>query len=106
MRKFYYGIGLFLSVCFLIGGFYLSYRNLPENKNFQAVPADTSSSDRFFLEEEDGMVVVYLIDGHKLYERTGIELKHLPSSLQAEILLGKRIKNEPELYDFLENYSS
>ena len=41
-----------------------------------------------------------------VFESTDIPLEALPSELQAEVLLGKNLKNLDELYNFLENYSS
>ena len=41
-----------------------------------------------------------------LYLSTGISLDQLPDQVRQEILDKKYIKNEEELYNFLESYSS
>ncbi len=38
--------------------------------------------------------------------RSDVILEILPEGLQEEILEGKYLKNEEELYNFLENYTS
>lgn len=60
----------------------------------------------YYLMEESGYVNIYLEDRETIYEYTDISLEILPSDLQSEILEGKGISSEGELYDFLENYSS
>lgn len=60
----------------------------------------------FVLGQEDGYVVVYYADGENLHSRTDIPIERLSLELQEEILAGKAIANEAELYNFLENYSS
>ena len=41
-----------------------------------------------------------------LFLSTNILLEHLPDEIKQEILDKKYIKNEEELYNFLESYSS
>lgn len=65
-----------------------------------------AGSQEYDLVEEDGRVSIYLVEGRRLYEDTGITVDSLPEELQLEISHGKRISSEKELYDFLENYSS
>ena len=60
----------------------------------------------YYLMGEDGCVNIYLADRKTIYEYTDIPLEILPLELQSEILEGKGISSEGELYDFLENYSS
>lgn len=60
----------------------------------------------YYLMEESGYVNIYLSDRKTIYEYTDIPLDMLPLELQSEILEGKGISSEGELYDFLENYSS
>lgn len=60
----------------------------------------------YYLMEESGYVNIYLADRKTIYEYTDIPLDMLPLELQSEILEGKGISSEGELYDFLENYSS
>lgn len=60
----------------------------------------------YYLMACDGMVCVYHEDMKTLYLATGILLDQLPDDVRQEILDKKYIKNEEELYNFLESYSS
>ncbi|MBD5508736.1 MAG: hypothetical protein HDR05_12020 [Lachnospiraceae bacterium] len=60
----------------------------------------------FYLMVADHFIVVYEEDGQSLYMNTDILLERLPDSLQREIMVGKHVENEEELYQFLESYSS
>ena len=61
---------------------------------------------QFFIRDENGRVVVYTTKEQEVYMETGIETIALPSYLQERITSGIFFKNEKELYDFLESYSS
>ncbi len=54
----------------------------------------------------DHFIVVYEEDRNTLYMNTDILLSLLPESLQTEIMEGKYVASEEELYLFLESYSS
>lgn len=60
----------------------------------------------YILRSHDGYVAVYEFPGNEIYEYTDVILEILPEGLQEEILEGKYLKNEEELYNFLENYTS
>ena len=60
----------------------------------------------FYLMVADHFIVVYEQDKKTLYMNTDILLENLEADLQAEIMKGKYIENEEELYHFLESYSS
>lgn len=60
----------------------------------------------FYLMVADHFIVVYEEDKQTLYMNTDILLESLDESLQAEIMQGKYIESEDELYNFLESYSS
>ena len=77
-----------------------------ESKEEYAVPADASGEQGYLLKEEEGFVVVYRAESGELYERTGIALDSLPEELQKEVAVGKPVRDNMELYGFLENYSS
>lgn len=64
------------------------------------------NSGIYYLMACDGMVCVYHEDMETLYLATGIMLDQLPDDVRQEILDKKYIKNEEELYNFLESYSS
>ncbi len=55
---------------------------------------------------EDHFIVVYEEDRQRLHMNTDILLTSLNDTLKAEIIQGKYIENEEELYNFLESYSS
>lgn len=60
----------------------------------------------FYLMVADHFIVVYEEDRSTLYMNTDILLDLLPDSLQREIMEGKYVASEEELYLFLESYSS
>lgn len=60
----------------------------------------------FYLMVADHFIVVYEEDRSTLYMNTDILLDLLPDSLQKEIMEGKYVASEEELYLFLESYSS
>lgn len=60
----------------------------------------------FYLMVADHFVIVYKEDKQTIYMNTDILLDSLNTQLQEEIIEGKFIENEQELYNFLESYSS
>lgn len=62
--------------------------------------------DCYYLKNVNGYVVVFLSDKKTAYEYTDILCEELPHSVQEELLNGKYIESQEELYGFLENYSS
>lgn len=75
-----------------------------------AVMADANRGESrygtYFLTEKDGLVLVCLSDRETVYETTSIRISSLPEVIQKEIREGKYLKDQKELYSFLENYSS
>lgn len=65
-----------------------------------------SEDQEFLLKVEDGCITVYDNETGEVFEHTNIPLETLPQELQGEVLLGKTISGNQELYSFLENYSS
>jgi len=61
---------------------------------------------QYYLAAEHGLVTVYLQDKQTIYEYTNIALEYLPESLKEKIQQGMLIRDEFELYNFLENYTS
>lgn len=61
---------------------------------------------KYYLAIYDGKVIVYYSDKKTIYEYTGIEAIELSEKIQAELSLGKYVKDEEELYSILEGYSS
>ncbi len=60
----------------------------------------------FYLMVADHFIVVYEDDRSTLYMNTDILLERLPDVIQREIMAGKFVASEEELYLFLESYSS
>lgn len=60
----------------------------------------------YYLVVEDHFIVVYEEDRQRLHMNTDILLTDLNDALKSEIIQGKYIENEEELYNFLESYSS
>lgn len=60
----------------------------------------------YYLMAREGYVCVYYEDLKTIYLVTEIPIDHLPDKVRQEILDKKYMKNEEELYNFLESYSS
>ena len=71
-------------------------------KYYQPEPEE----EGFYLMVADHYVIVYKEDKQSIYMNTDILLEGLDSKLQDEIIKGKYVENEQELYNFLESYSS
>lgn len=67
---------------------------------------ETGADQEFLLKVEEGSITVYDKESGEVFEHTNIPLETLPQELQAEVLLGKTLEGNEELYSFLENYSS
>jgi hypothetical protein len=78
----------------------------PEQTQEQGREPEAEQAKGYYLLAEDGIVCVYQEDLETLYFMTGIILDQLPDSVRQEILDKKYVKNEEELYNFLESYSS
>jgi hypothetical protein len=65
-----------------------------------------AEDEGFYLMVADHFIVVYEEDKETLYMNTDILLESLDETLQAEVIQGKYVENEEELYHFLESYSS
>lgn len=73
-----------------------------------SVGADTFSSigGPYYLMVYAGKIWVYYEDLKTVYLSTDIAIERLPEEVRQEVLDKKYIKNEEELYNFLESYSS
>jgi len=60
----------------------------------------------YYIFVENGNLTIYLEDKITLYDNTTIKLTNLPESVQREIVNGKKISSQQELYNFLETYTS
>ena len=70
-------------------------------------PEDTEAEGyAYVLRNHEGYVAVYELPADEIYEYTDVIMEILPAALQEEIHEGKYLKNEEELYNFLENYTS
>ncbi len=121
-----YGIG-FLSVMLILAlavtfAYQYSYRAARERteariqaakevkstQSEEAVSADGHAlkEDCYYLKNVNGYVVVFLSDKKTAYEYTDILCEELPKTIQEELVNGKYIETQEDLYGFLENYSS
>lgn len=66
----------------------------------------TGETYQFVLVDNNDYVTVYSLPENVVYEYTDVIMDILPIELQEEIRQGKFLKNEEELYNFLENYTS
>lgn len=61
---------------------------------------------KYYIRFSRGCLTVYYSDRETVYEYTDIALDALPADVRAKALSGFAVKDEKELYDFLETYSS
>ena len=61
---------------------------------------------QYYIRFSRGCLTVYYSDKQTVYEYTDIKLEDLPSDVRAEAISGFAVKDERQLYDFLEAYSS
>lgn len=61
---------------------------------------------KYYVIYRQGRIVIYYSDRKTVFEYPDIKLGDLPIDLQCELLSGKEMKDEAELYNFLQNYSS
>ena len=62
--------------------------------------------NRFFMVYKNGRIVVYHSDRKTVYDYPDLKLYELPTDLQCQLINGIEIKDEVQLYNFLQNYSS
>ena len=67
---------------------------------------DVPEGYEYILHDYNGYVAVYKLPENEIYEYTDVIMEILPAKLQEEIHDGKYLRNEEELYNFLENYTS
>lgn len=60
----------------------------------------------YYLVVQDGKIVVYYSDKKTVYEYTDIQADQLPETEYNQLVSGVYVKDEKELYERLENYSS
>ena len=121
-----YGIG-FLSVMLILAlevtfAYQYSYRIARERTQARLKAAEEVKSaqseetvtadghalkeDCYYLKNVNGYVVVFLSDKKTAYEYTDILCEELPQTIQEELVNGKYIETQEDLYGFLENYYS
>lgn len=113
MKKFY-GLSILATVFTFLCGIYLgsAWTQYQFGENIVNVAPSTRLNDspdnnyQFTLAEKDGYVVIYDKDQTDVFEYTDISIYDLPEELQKEILNGKHLRDEGDLYDFLEAYTS
>lgn len=82
-----------------------------ENEN-ETVAAEPDTEDvveetyEYVLVDHNNYVAVYQLPERTIYEYTDVIMDVLPEETREEIRKGKYLRNEEELYNFLENYTS
>lgn len=92
----------------------LPVENWPQQSRLSIYPTNTEDKTgedknemyQFKLVNDNNYISVYLVPEYELFEYTDIIMDVLPVEIQEEIRHGKYLKNEEELYSFLENYTS
>ena len=70
--------------------------------------ADVAAEEtyEYVLVDHNNYVAVYQLPERTIYEYTDVIMDVLPEETREEIRKGKYLRNEEELYNFLENYTS
>lgn len=83
-----------------------------DNEN-ETVAAEPGTADvvveetyEYVLVDHNNYVAVYQLPERTIYEYTDVIMDVLPEETREEIRKGKYLRNEEELYNFLENYTS
>ena len=81
-----------------------------ENETVTAEPDTTDvvaeETYEYVLVDHNNYVAVYQLPERTIYEYTDVIMDVLPEETKEEIRRGKYLRNEEELYNFLENYTS
>ena len=77
-----------------------------EFENEKKIYDSSKIAYKYYLIAVEGEVVVYYGDRKNVYEYTGIETEKLTKEEQQRLKNGIEVKDEKELYNILENYSS
>lgn len=107
---------IFFLLCFIVI-FYILNRM---DKNVEEIETQNNSNakqtteimeelepeSKYILRNSDGVLEVYYSKSNKLYQRTSILVDSLPIEKQMLLESGIEIKDDAELLDFLESYSS
>lgn len=72
----------------------------------ETVPAVKKEEYKYIILEEEDYLTVYFKDRETVYEYTDIQYSSLPDNLRQKIRNGYCLRNDAELFGFLENYSS
>lgn len=100
-----------VSALLLFGAAFSSMQNYEPEENVVEEPSiitqgEAAKEEIYFLTELNGYVAVYKEDKKTIFEYTNINVDELPDVLAEEIRCWKKIEGKPELYGFLENFSS
>lgn len=71
-------------------------------KSFKPKPIE----NKYYVTIKDDYVIIYLVDKQTVYEFTSIDVNTLPEDVFNELSEGMYLKEEYDLYNFLETYSS
>lgn len=78
----------------------------PEKIKILRIYDTTSVTDGYFILEVEGEIRVYEEDKETLFFRTDLVLDDLPDNVKQEVIEGKFVETEVQVYHFLESYSS
>lgn len=97
---------LVLVIGLLIGYEAREFTLTKENTNLASQQEAPKETYEYLLMARNDYVVVYLPDAKTIFEYTDIPLSTLPQDVKAQLTTGLPMKDEAELYDFLESYTS
>ena len=78
----------------------------PEKIKILRIYDTTNIATGYYIMEVEGEIRIYELDKETLFFRTDLVLDDLPESVQQEVIDGKYVETEVQVYHFLESYSS
>lgn len=112
-------VSIFLAILVIaLAWLYIKFNNETKPKENQISTENEISSEEtitisqeyvscpYYIQEENGRLVVYETKTQKCFMETGIEIYTLPLDIQEKLEGFIFFQTEEELYDFLESYSS
>lgn len=77
-----------------------------ETENRNAVEIANEKDYKYTIVDDEGRLTVYIIKTKQIFLESAIETELLPAEIQEKLKTGIYFKNEKDMYDFLESYSS
>ena len=99
-------------ICVFVTGALFFLWRIPEQMTGAAEETQTDreempyvSEHSYYIKSKSGNVIVYNKD-HTVYEFTDLDMEYLPDEVENQLIQGIYFRDQEDLYEFLETYSS